>query len=284
MKTVIFICTGNTCRSPMAKALFEQKIEGKGQDFTAISRGLSVLENSPAANNAIEALKEFKADLTSHKATMLSIDDVASADLFVCMTEEHKRVLTSTGVSESKIEVLGIPDPYMCGLAVYKECAKDIYNKLDNVLLKLNGIEISPMPLCDAQKASEIEKISFDKEAWSEKSIVETINSGGCYFAAYKEGEMLGVVGVKQILDEAYISNISVLPQYRRMGIANALMNALTQHLKQQNAAFVTLEVRESNIGAIALYEKLGFQLKGVRKNFYESPKEDARIMTLDFR
>ena len=184
---------------------------------------------------------------------------------------------------EEKIAVLGIADPYMCDLAVYKECAKRINDALDKIILKLYSIEIKPMPLTDALAASEIEKICFNKEAWSEKAITETINSGGCYFAAHNVEQMVGVVGAKQVLDEAYISNISVLPEFRRMGIAKELMNALIMHLKQQNAAFVTLEVRDSNLGAIALYEKLGFELKGIRKNFYECPKEDARIMTYNF-
>ena len=122
-----------------------------------------------------------------------------------------------------------------------------------------------------------------NKRCWSEKAITETINAGGCYFAAYNAEQMVGVVGAKQVLDEAYISNISVLPEFRRMGVAKELMNALILHLKQHNAAFVTLEVRDSNLGAIALYEKLGFELKGIRKNFYECPKEDARIMTYNF-
>ena len=284
MKTIIFICTGNTCRSPMAEALFKQKIENKGYDFEVLSRGLSVIEGQPAAENAVEAVKEYGGNLTAHRATTLKKEELESADLLVCMTDEHKRILTSIGISDSKIEVLGVADPYMCDLAAYRECAKSIKVKLDKVLLKVNGIEIKPMPINDAFKASEIEKVCFNKEAWSEKSITETVNTGGCYFAAYKDGLMLGVVGAKQVLDEAYISNISVLPEFRRMGIAASLMAALIEHLKQQNAAFVTLEVRDSNMSAISLYEKLGFELKGIRKNFYEEPKEDARIMTLYFR
>lgn len=283
MKTVIFICTGNTCRSPMAEALFKRKIESKGYDFEVLSRGLSAIEGQPATQNAVEAIKEYGLDLTTHRAAMLKTEELESADLLVCMTEEHKRILTSIGVLEEKIAVLGIADPYMCDLAVYKECAKIINDALDKIMLKLYSIEIKLMPLTDALAASEIEKICFNKEAWSEKAITETINSGGCYFAAYNAEQLVGVVGAKQVLDEAYISNISVLPEFRRMGIAKELMNALILHLKQHNAAFVTLEVRDSNLGAIALYEKLGFELKGIRKNFYECPKEDARIMTYNF-
>ena len=84
------------------------------------------------------------------------------------------------------------------------------------------------------------------------------------------------------MLDEVCISNVAVLPEYRRKGIAKALLNALYERVKP-NASFITLEVRESNLGAIALYSELGYKNVGMRKNFYSDPTENAILMTLTF-
>ena len=284
MKTIIFICTGNTCRSPMAEALFKLKLGDNSRSYNVFSRGFSPIEDEPAAQNAIEAIKDFGADLSGHKAKALTIEELKSADLLGCMTMEHKRVLMLLGADESRIKVLGISDPYMSDLSVYKKCAKEIDAALDNILAELQCFQVSLMPIEHAEFAAKIESVSLGNEAWSESAIKETISLGGCYFAAYKGSEMVGVLGVKLVLDEAYILNISVLPSFRRMGIGSLLLKAASKYLEEKNAAFLSLEVRDSNNAAISLYKKLGFCLNGVRKNFYSSPKEDARIMTLYFR
>ena len=81
------------------------------------------------------------------------------------------------------------------------------------------------------------------------------------------------------VLDEGYISNVAVSPAFRRRGIASALIRALLDRARERNLSFVTLEVRESNAAAIALYEGFGFRPVGRRKNYYDAPKEDAWIM-----
>ena len=97
------------------------------------------------------------------------------------------------------------------------------------------------------------------------------------------DGTVLGYVGMMYVLDEGYISNVAVSPDYRRQGIADALITRLCEICTELELSFVTLEVRAGNAPAIALYEKHGFQRVGLRRNYYERPKEDALIMTKYF-
>ena len=97
------------------------------------------------------------------------------------------------------------------------------------------------------------------------------------------EGTVLGYVGMMYVLDEGYISNVAVSPEHRRQGIADTLIESLCAICEALKLSFVTLEVRAGNVPAIALYEKHGFHRVGLRKNYYERPKEDALLMTKFF-
>ena len=101
------------------------------------------------------------------------------------------------------------------------------------------------------------------------------------FLTAEKDGTVVGYVGLIYVLDEGYVSNVAVHPDWRRRGAADALLTALEQRAKMLRLSFLTLEVRESNAPAIALYEKHGYRDVGRRKNYYEKPTEDAIIMTL---
>jgi len=118
---------------------------------------------------------------------------------------------------------------------------------------------------------------------WTREGIEEELSNPQAHFLAAESGEVLGYIGVQEIAGEAYITNIAVLPQYRRNGIAEALLNAAAGGAKERGCAFITLEVRVSNLPAIALYEKCGFEPAGRRKNFYANPAEDALIYTKFF-
>lgn len=82
------------------------------------------------------------------------------------------------------------------------------------------------------------------------------------------------------IVDEGFICNVAVFSQYRRQGVATALMQELDDYAKENEMASVSLEVRQSNLSAQQLYEKSGFEVVGKRRNFYVNPTEDALIMT----
>ena len=94
---------------------------------------------------------------------------------------------------------------------------------------------------------------------------------------------VLGYVGLMYVLDEGYISNVAVSPEHRRQGIADNLIDHLCTICEAHGLSFVSLEVRAGNAPAVALYEKHGFHRVGLRKNYYERPREDALIMTKMF-
>ena len=100
------------------------------------------------------------------------------------------------------------------------------------------------------------------------------------FLVAVSGGQLLGYVGMMYVLDEGYISNVAVAKDFRRQGIADALIDELTRRAEKLSLAFMTLEVRESNAPAIALYKKHGFTEVGKRKNYYDLPREDALLMT----
>ena len=101
--------------------------------------------------------------------------------------------------------------------------------------------------------------------------------------AVTPDGTVLGYIGMMFVLDEGYISNVAVSPDYRRQGIADKLIDRLCAICETLKLSFVTLEVRAGNAPAIALYEKHGFERVGRRRNYYERPREDALIMTKFF-
>ena len=130
----------------------------------------------------------------------------------------------------------------------------------------------------------ELEKICFSMP-WTADMIRSELNNPSCLYLAAVDGDTLvGYIGVQTVLDEGYINNVAVRPEYRRRGIAAALISLLAEQARAIGLAFMTLEVRESNAPAIALYEKLGFTTVGRRKNYYEKPREDAILMTIFFK
>lgn len=135
------------------------------------------------------------------------------------------------------------------------------------------------MQAADVAAIAELEKVCFS-DPWSEKSIASELdNSLACWLVAIVDGELAGYIGSQTVLDGSDMMNIAVAPQYRRMGIAEALILALVEKLQARNSLCLLLEVRVSNVPAIALYEKLQFAPVGRRRNYYRNPREDALIL-----
>lgn len=126
---------------------------------------------------------------------------------------------------------------------------------------------------------AELEKQCFHAP-WSENMLREELG-GGIFLVAEQDGEVQGYVGCQTVLDEGYITNVAVSPDFRRRGAARRLIAELIARAKEKGLAFVTLEVRESNAPAIALYTGAGFAPVGKRKNFYSNPTENAVLMTI---
>lgn len=140
-------------------------------------------------------------------------------------------------------------------------------------------IEIVTMTEAHVAQIAQIEKLCFS-DPWSENSISSELNSRiSLWFVALDGDSVAGYIGSQSVLDEADMMNVAVHPDYRRQGIGEKLVLALAQALTEKGIRGLMLEVRESNVPAIALYEKLGFRQVGLRKNYYRAPKENALIM-----
>ena len=108
-------------------------------------------------------------------------------------------------------------------------------------------------------------------------------NPNSVILCAVEDGALLGYAYFQFVLDEGYVGNLAVVPERRRRGIGGRLVDAMAAEAREKGLAFLTLEVRESNLPARRLYEKSGYAVVGVRKNYYEKPKENAVLMTLSF-
>ena len=145
--------------------------------------------------------------------------------------------------------------------------------------MKQNEYCIVPMTGDHVPQIAALEQVCFS-DPWNDASVRSELTNPLSLWLVALEGETVaGYVGSQSVLGEADIMNVAVAPEHRRKGIARALLNALQEALAAREVHSLTLEVRDSNGPAIALYESLGYIQVGLRPNYYHKPKEDALIL-----
>lgn len=147
-------------------------------------------------------------------------------------------------------------------------------------------VRIAPMAYEHLDEVAALERACFSMP-WSRAMLCEELsNEAAAYLVALdpEDGSVVGYAGLLVVLDEGYITNVAVRPESRRAGVASALLDVFVSFAEGQRLAFLTLEVRASNYGAIALYGSRGFRGAGRRPNYYQHPREDAIIMTREFK
>ena len=141
-------------------------------------------------------------------------------------------------------------------------------------------MKIRPMVEADLKQVAAIESLIFSLP-WSEKSFLDACTTEeNIYLVCEIDGKIAGYCGMWTVLGEGNITNMAVSPDYRKRGVASALMERMETIAGDKNVDIFFLEVRESNKAARSLYEKMGYVNIGTRKRFYERPVEDAIVMS----
>jgi [ribosomal protein S18]-alanine N-acetyltransferase len=144
------------------------------------------------------------------------------------------------------------------------------------------AVDIRPLSLGDLSAIEQIERRSYPTP-WSRSMFAgELAKPASLCLGAFEDDLLGGYMIISRYVDAWHVMNIAVAPQFRRRGIATALLQKLFELTEDGSGRGYTLEVRVSNDGAIKLYERLGFTARGIRRGYYTDNREDALIMWRD--
>jgi len=144
------------------------------------------------------------------------------------------------------------------------------------------AVDIRSLTMSDLNAIEQIERRSYTTP-WSRSMFAgELAKPAALCLGAFERDELAGYMIISRYVDAWHVMNIAVAPEFRRHGIATALLERLFELTEDNSLRGYTLEVRVSNEGAIKLYTRLGFHARGIRRGYYTDNREDALIMWRD--
>lgn len=284
LESIIFIDDDDCSLAPAAREFFARQCP----QTRCASAGLFSSGEAIEPGCAAVALS-LGADIGAHEPELLSRELFDRHTAAVCMTlAQADELIDRWPGCESKVICLGETDIFRPRLKMgWKKTVQRLHDAVDELagLVRENETEDgitrldadTPAQLLD--DIAQLEREHFSAP-WTREMLERAIGSDrNIFFAFIEGGRVQGYIGGLLIIDELEIYNLAVAAPARRRGIGRELAQSLCAAAQEAGAGRISLEVRQGNAPAIALYEALGFEVVGQRKNYYEKPREDALIM-----